>query len=285
MYPPVACQHAQHVSALQVPIIVAINGTSVNATSCAVSYALSQAGQGADTRDGNDNYLASLQLTVSNSALNAPITVPYTITVNNSAYTGVTQSVGLNLTDSTASSGIITGSVADYWNILWPAESNNVTVSMLLQGTSTSLAPDQVVHCSVSDIAVMLSLSQAWLVQTRRNDGFCSHHDASWPQQRVHGPTLGLSLQVVHSWHQHTLSAITTQLHVHHHSNYTHYDVQVLTNICPFVTVALTYARIDAVACLQVLINALSCTLTDATPKPVNAGPQPSAANSSSGAV
>lgn len=131
---------------LQVPVIVPINGTSVNATSCAVSYALTQAGQGADTRDGNDNYLASLQLTVSNSALNAPITVPYTITVNNSAYTGVTQSVGLNLTDSTARSGVITGNVADYWNILWSAESNNVTVSMLLQGASSSLAPDQVMH-------------------------------------------------------------------------------------------------------------------------------------------
>ena len=138
------CSHTWRVGYLQVPVIVAINGTSVNATSCAVSYALTQAGQGADTSDGNDNYLSSLQLTISNSALNAPITVPYTVTVNNSAYTGVTQSVGLNLTDSTARSGVITGSVADYWNILWPAESNNVTVSMLLQGTSSSLVPDQV---------------------------------------------------------------------------------------------------------------------------------------------
>lgn len=126
------------------PVTVDINGTSVNATSCAVSYALTQTGQGADSSDGSENYLASLQLTMSNSAVNAPISAPYTVTVNNTAYTGVTQSVGLNLTDSTARSGSVIGNVVGYWNILWPAQSNNVTVSMLVQGTSTSLAPDQV---------------------------------------------------------------------------------------------------------------------------------------------
>ena len=123
---------------------VPINSTTVNGTSCEVSYALTQTGQGATAANGNLNYLASLQLTLANSATNAPIAVPYTLTVNNTNYVGVTQSNGLNLTDSTAASGLITGNVADYWNTLWPAATNNVTVSMLLQGTASDLAPAQV---------------------------------------------------------------------------------------------------------------------------------------------
>lgn len=148
---------------------VDINGTEVNATSCAVSYALTQAGQGPDTQDGNDNFLASLQLTISNSAVNAPITVPYTVTVNNTAYTGVTQSTGLNLTDSTARAGVITGNVADYWNILWPSESNNITVSMLLQGTSSSLSPGQVswTCASVDDMEALRFLAAQDLIVQR----------------------------------------------------------------------------------------------------------------------
>lgn len=136
--------------AMQVPVTVDINGTTVNGSQCAVSYAVTEAGQGANTTAGDANYLSSLQLTLTNLAVNAPIGVPYTVTVNNTAYTGVTQSVGLNLTDSTASSGVITASVPDYWNILWPSGSNNITVSMLLQGSSVDLAPAQVtlLHCS-----------------------------------------------------------------------------------------------------------------------------------------
>lgn len=123
---------------------VPINSTTVNGTSCEVSYALTQAGQGTTASNGNPNYLASLQLTLANSATNAPIAVPYTLTINNTHYVGVTQSNGLNLTDSTAQSGIVTGNVGDYWNTLWPAATNNVSVSLLLQGTASDLAPAQV---------------------------------------------------------------------------------------------------------------------------------------------
>ena len=129
---------------LQAPVTVDINGTTVNGSTCAVSYSLTEAGQGSNTAAGDLNYLSSLQLTLSNLAVNAPISVPYTVTVNNTAYTGVTQSFGLNLTDSTADAGVITASVPGYWNILWPSASNNITVSMLLQGTSLDLAPAQV---------------------------------------------------------------------------------------------------------------------------------------------
>ncbi len=143
---------------LQVPVTVDINGTTVNGSTCAVSYSLTEAGQGANSADGDVNYLSSLQLTLTNLAVNAPIAVPYTVTVNNTAYSGVTQSVGLNLTDSTAQSGVIVGNVPDYWNILWPSASNNITVSMLLQGSSIDLAPAQVglLFVAVSDSSLPL---------------------------------------------------------------------------------------------------------------------------------
>ncbi len=138
------CHVSMWVCCMQVPVTVDINGTTVNGSTCAVSYSLTETGQGLNTTDGDANYLSSLQLTLTNLAVNAPIAVPYTVTVNNTAYTGVTQSFGLNLTDSTAKAGVIAGSVPDYWNILWPSASNNITVSMLVQGSSIDLAPAQV---------------------------------------------------------------------------------------------------------------------------------------------
>ena len=128
----------------QVPITVPINSTTVNGTSCEVSYSLTQSGQATSGSGGDRDYVAFLQLTLANSATNAPIAVPYTLSVNNTNYVGVTQSSGLNLTDSTAQSGLITGNVGDYWNTLWPASTNNVTVSMVLQGNDANLAPSQV---------------------------------------------------------------------------------------------------------------------------------------------
>lgn len=128
----------------QVPITVPINSTTVNGTSCEVSYSLTQSGQATTGSGDNRDYVAFLQLTLANSATNAPIAVPYTLTVNNTNYIGVTQSSGMNLTDSTAQSGLITGNVGDYWNTLWPAATNNVTVSMVLQGNDANLAPSQV---------------------------------------------------------------------------------------------------------------------------------------------
>ena len=128
----------------QVPITVPINSTTVNGTSCEVSYSLTQSGQATTGSSDDRDYVAFLQLTLANSATNAPIAVPYTLTVNNTNYIGVTQSSGMNLTDSTAQSGLITGNVGDYWNTLWPAATNNVTVSMVLQGNDASLAPSQV---------------------------------------------------------------------------------------------------------------------------------------------
>ena len=141
----------------QVPITVPINSTTVNGTSCEVSYSLTQSGQATTGSGGDRDYVAFLQLTLANSATNAPIAVPYTLTVNNSDYIGVTQSSGLNLTDSSAQSGLITGNVADYWNTLWPAATNNVTVSMVLQGNGESLAPSQV-SCPSSAVKPVLAL-------------------------------------------------------------------------------------------------------------------------------
>lgn len=128
----------------QVPLTVPINSTTVNGTSCEVSYSLTQAGQATTGSGGDRDYLAFLQLTLANSATNAPIAVPYTLTLNNTNYVGVTQSNGLDLTDSSAQAGLITGNVDDYWNTLWPAATNNVTISLLLQGTDADLAPSQV---------------------------------------------------------------------------------------------------------------------------------------------
>ncbi|KAL3142124.1 hypothetical protein ABBQ32_004742 [Trebouxia sp. C0010 RCD-2024] len=114
-----------------------------------------QAGQATTGSGGDRDYLAFLQLTLANSATNAPIAVPYTLTVNNTNYVGVTQSNGLDLTDSSAQSGLITGNVDDYWNTLWPAATNNVTISLLLQGTDADLAPSQVkinaLVCTLTD--------------------------------------------------------------------------------------------------------------------------------------
>ena len=116
----------------------------MNGTSCEVTYSLTQAGQATTGSASDRDYLAFLQLTLANSATNAPIAVPYTLSVNNTNYIGVTQSSGVNLTDSSAQSGLISGNVGDYWNTLWPAATNNVTVSLLLQGSDASLAPSQV---------------------------------------------------------------------------------------------------------------------------------------------
>ena len=131
---------------------MAINGTTVNGSTCAASYALTQAGEGPKTAAGDVNYLSSLQLTLTNLATNAPIAVPYTVSVNNTAYTGAIQTVGLNLTDSTAQAGVITGSVPDYWNVLWPSASNNISVNMLLQGSTSDLAPATVSTCLLASL-------------------------------------------------------------------------------------------------------------------------------------
>ena len=132
---------------VQVPVTVGINGTTVNGSTCAVSYSLTQAGEGPQTAAGDVNYLSSLQLTLTNLAPSAPIAVPYTVSVNNTAYTGAIQSTGLNLTDSSALAGVITGNVPGYWNVLWPSASNNISLSMLLQGSSADLAPSTVSIC------------------------------------------------------------------------------------------------------------------------------------------
>ncbi len=79
-----------------------------------------------------------MQVTLKDSAA-APIFTPWTLTVENSNYTSVTSSFGLNLTNT--GGGKVSGQANDYYNILWPSGTNNVTVNFVVESSFEDLRP------------------------------------------------------------------------------------------------------------------------------------------------
>ena len=79
-----------------------------------------------------------MQVTLKDSAA-APIFTPWTLTVENSNYTSVTSSFGLNLTNT--GGGKVSGQANDYYNILWPSGTNSVTVDFVVESSYGDLRP------------------------------------------------------------------------------------------------------------------------------------------------
>eukprot|EP00891_Asterochloris_glomerata_P005014 jgi/Astpho2/5014/Aster-05948 len=95
---------------------------------------------------------ANVSVTLKDSAA-APIFTPWTLTVENSNYTSVTSSFGLNLTNT--GGGKVSGQANDYYNILWPSGTNNVTVNFVVESSFEDLRPTGV---SINGIACQAAL-------------------------------------------------------------------------------------------------------------------------------
>jgi hypothetical protein len=131
------------------PIVLPITATNTTATPvCSAAYTLTNTGRGRV-------HSAALQLVLKGTA-RAPILVPWTLTVTNTNYTGLAQAVGLNQTS--ISKGAVSGTADAYYQILWPAGSNNVTIGMVVSSSASNLTPTTV---AINGVACQLVPSTA----------------------------------------------------------------------------------------------------------------------------
>lgn len=86
-------------------------------------------------------YMNTINLFVKNNSAQA-VSVPWKITLVNSAYTGVTSF--WNLAINSVSNGQINGTVKESWQTLYPQGANTVNVGMIVSSTSSNFVPTSI---------------------------------------------------------------------------------------------------------------------------------------------
>lgn len=74
------------------------------------------------------------------------VPTPWSLTITNVYYAGVSQAFGLSEPQFVLG-GTLTGTAGDYWDVLWPKATNNVSVGFIVLSRSPdALQPDKVRH-------------------------------------------------------------------------------------------------------------------------------------------
>ena len=90
------------------------------------------------------------------------VPTPWTLTINNPYYAGISQAFGLSQPQYTIG-GVLSGSAGDYWDVLWPKATNAVSVGFLiLSRAADQLQPQNVGHLSLKSLSDHHSCSIPW---------------------------------------------------------------------------------------------------------------------------
>ena len=111
--------------------------------------------------------LGSVAATILNLG-SVPVLPPWTLTVQNSNYQGISQAYGLDNTQ--AANGGVTGIASDNYNILWPESTNQITVGFVVLSAGNDLTPSAVslslsAYPILFNVYLVAALLLAWDLQ------------------------------------------------------------------------------------------------------------------------
>ena len=76
-----------------------------------------------------------------------PAQVPWTLGVTSTSYTGVENVFGLAEPGFDYTTGTVSATAGNFWDLLWPQGTNSVSLGLVVSSLTQNIAPQQVSDC------------------------------------------------------------------------------------------------------------------------------------------